>query len=89
MAQNTPDDAAKVKSPHSDLQAILPGFRALNPEAAEARPVFDNRAKARLFIDIQPSAEQQQLRLMAVWQVNHTDLEASTIRGWSVTRWSS
>jgi len=89
MTQNTPDDAAKMKSPHSDLQAILPRFRALNPDAAEARPVFDNRAKARLFIDIQPGAEQQRLHLMAVWQINHADLEASDIRGWSVTRWAS
>lgn len=89
MTQNSADDAAKIKSPHSDLQAILPRFRALNPEPADARPVFDNRAKARLFIDIQPLAEQQRLRVMAVWQINHADLQASHIRGWSVTRWAS
>ncbi|AWV90878.1 hypothetical protein [Bradymonas sediminis] len=86
MSQNLEGNATKIKSPHPDLQAILPRFRALNPDAAESRPVFDNRAKARLFIDIQSVDEQQKLRLMPLWDIDHGDLEASKIRAWSVTR---
>lgn len=86
MTQNSPGDANKIKSPHPGLQAVLPGFRALNPDPADVRPVFDNRAKARLFIDIQAPDEQQHMKVMAVWDIDHADLEASKVRGWSVTR---
>lgn len=81
------NEATKRRSPHPALQAVLPRLRALNPERSESRPVFDNKSKARLFIDIQEREEGKALMLTPVWAIDHTDLEASEIKGWTVTKY--
>lgn len=86
MKRETTNDAAKIRSPHPALQSVLPRLRALNPERNESRPVFDNKAKAKLFIDIQEREEDKELMLTPVWGVDHTDLESSEIKGWTVTK---
>lgn len=85
MTQNQPGEASKIQSLYPDLQAVLPKLSALNPDAADPRPVFDNRAKARLFIDIQTDDSNHPLVLMPVWEIDHNDLDASHIGAWSVT----
>lgn len=88
MTRESHDETDKISSPHPGLQAVLPRLRALNPErdSEEGKPVFDNKAKARLFIDIQRREEGHELRLGPVWSIDHTDLEGSQIEGWTVLR---
>jgi hypothetical protein len=86
MTQNRQNDSNKIQSPYPALQAVLPRLRALNPERNENRPVFDNKSKARLFIDIQEREQDKQLMLTPVWGIDHGDLSASEIRGWTATR---
>lgn len=88
MTYDPQDETDKIRSPHPHLQSVLPRLRALNPESARknGKPIFDNKAKARLFIDIQRREEGVDLRLTPVWSVDHTDLQASSIEGWTVTR---
>ncbi len=87
MKREPQSEPTKMRSPHPALQAVLPRLRALNPERSESRPVFDNKAKARLFIDIQEREEDRALMLTPVWGIDHTDLQSSQIKGWTVTRY--
>ena len=87
MKRKEQEAPSKLRSPHPALQAVLPRLRALNPERSESRPVFDNKAKARLFIDIQEREGDRYLMLTPVWGIDHTDLAASEIKGWTVTRY--
>ena len=87
MNREQTNEAVKIRSPHPGLQSVLPRLRALNPEGKESRPVFDNKAKAKLFIDIQEREEDKVLLLTPVWGVDHTDLESSEIKGWTVTKY--
>jgi hypothetical protein len=87
MTRQQQEEPSKKRSPHPALQSVLPRLRALNPERNESRPVFDNKAKAKLFIDIQEREEDKELMLTPVWGVDHTDLESSEIKGWTVTRY--
>lgn len=77
----------KIMSPHPHLQTVLPRLRALNPDRNESRPIFDNKAKAKLFIDIQEREEGKDLFLTPVWAIDHTDLASSDIKGWTVTKY--
>jgi hypothetical protein len=86
MNRNQSSDVTKIRSPHPALQSVLPRLRALNPERNESRPIFDNKAKAKLFIDIQEREEERDLMLTPVWGIDHTDLQSSEIRGWTVTK---
>ncbi len=88
MTREQREEPTKIKSPHPALQAVLPRLRALNPDGSESsRPIFDNKAKAKLFIDIQEREEDRELMLAPVWKLDHTDLGASEIKGWTVTRY--
>ncbi|MFW5967788.1 MAG: hypothetical protein ACOCV2_09735 [Persicimonas sp.] len=88
MTRESHDETDKISSPHPALQSVLPRLRALNPDRGreEGKPVFDNKAKARLFIDVQRREEGRQLRLTPVWAIDHTDLQGSDIEGWTVVR---
>jgi hypothetical protein len=86
MKRQQQEEPSKKRSPHPALQSVLPRLRTLNPDTNESRPVFDNKAKAKLFIDIQEREEDDQLMLTPVWGIDHTDLEDSDINGWTVTR---
>lgn len=87
MSEKQPDIPHKIQSPYPGLQTLLPRLRALNAGDEESRAIFDNRAKAQLFIDIQQQQEGRALMLTPVWRIDHANLIASKIRGWSATRY--
>lgn len=74
----------KAKSPYPRLQALLPQLASIGPNNEE-RPIFDTRAEAEEFIDEARHEEGRELSLNPVWAIDHTDLRASEIAGWSVT----
>ena len=74
----------KAKSPYPRLQALLPQLASIGPNS-EDRPVFDTRAEAEEFIADKRQEEGQEVYLNPVWAIDHTDLRASEIAGWSVT----
>lgn len=88
MTQHQPNTSNKIQSPHPSLQAILSNLRTLSEENQRARPIFDNRAKAQLFIDIQGRDGRAKLWLTPVWRIDHDDLTNSEIQAWSVTRFA-
>ena len=94
------DSPEKIQSPYPLLQSILQGLRFLNQaeqgrptldnrSAFDARAVFDNRAKAQLFIDIQSREGDPGLWLTPVWRVDHDDLTNSEIIAWGVARYAN
>ena len=85
MDTETPEQGRNASSPYPALQAVLPRLAALNPNHKQ-RPVFDERGKAELYIDVQ-AEDGEDLTLIPVWAINHTDLQSSTISGWSVTEY--
>lgn len=85
MDTETPEQGRDASSPYPALQAVLPRLAALNPNHTQ-RPVFDERGKAELYIDVQ-AEEGEEYALIPVWGINHTDLQESTIEAWSVTKY--
>lgn len=78
------ESTRKAKSPYPRLQALLPQLASIGPNS-EDRPVFDTRAEAEEFIDETRQEEGREVHLNPVWAIDHTDLRASEIAGWSVT----
>ena len=72
------------KSPYPRLQALLPQLASIGPNSDE-RPIFDTRAEAEEFIQQKRAEEGETHHLNPVWAIDHTDLRASEIAGWSVT----
>lgn len=83
MDTETPEQGRNASSPYPALQAVLPRLAALNPNHTQ-RPVFDERGKAELYIDVQ-AEEGDDYTLIPVWAINHTELQKSEMQGWSVT----
>ena len=81
---HTPIEDGRVSSPYPALQSILPRLAALNPNH-EPRPVFEERGKADLYIDVE-AEDGDQLMLIPVWSIDHNDLRSSGIQAWSFTR---
>jgi hypothetical protein len=73
----------KLQSPYPGLQSILSRLSALNPTHSD-RKVFDSREEAENYIAKEGNKD---LQLNAVWAVDHSDLQASQIRGWSYTEY--
>jgi hypothetical protein len=73
-----------AKSPYPRLQALLPQLASIGPSNDE-RPIFDTRAEAEEFIQQKRAEEGESHHLNPVWAIDHTDLRASEIAGWSVT----
>lgn len=78
------ESQGKEKSPYPRLQAVLPQLSSIGPNQ-ESRPVYDTRAEAREHIDQARQEEGKILHLNPVWAINHEDLQASSVAGWSVT----
>lgn len=78
------ESQGKDKSPHPQLQAILPQLSSIGP-SQDSRPVFDSRAEAEQHIQQVRQEEGKTLYLNPVWAIDHTDLQSSSIAGWSVT----
>lgn len=74
----------KAKSPYPRLQALLPQLASIGPNS-EDRPIFDTRAEAEEYLEQARAEEGDELYLNPVWAIDHTDLRASEIAGWSVT----
>jgi hypothetical protein len=87
MKRQQQTETDKLRSPHPGLQSVLPRLKSLNSERAESRPIFDNKAKAKLFIDIQEREQDNELMLTPVWRIDHTDLGSSEVKGWTVTKY--
>ena len=78
------ESKGKAKSPYPRFQALLPQLASIGPDSEE-RPIFDTRAEAEEFIENARNEDGQSLHLNPVWAIDHTDLRASEIAGWSVT----
>jgi len=79
------DGGFKLQSPHPALQAALPRLAALNPRGSEFKPVFKTREEAEEVMKVLERTEDCTYHLNPIWAVNHSDLTASTIAGWSFT----
>ena len=73
----------KAKSPYPRLQALLPQLSSIGPNN-EDRPIFDTRAEAEEYV-ANARDDGEDVHLNPVWAIDHTDLRASEIAGWSVT----
>ncbi len=85
MDTETPEQGRNASSPYPALQAVLPRLAALNPNHTQ-RPVFDERGKAELYIDVQ-AEDGDDFTLIPVWGIDHQDLQTSEIQAWSVTEY--
>ena len=74
----------KAKSPYPRLQALLPQLSSIGPNN-EDRPIFDTRTEAEEYVASARQEEGKDVHLNPVWAIDHTDLRASEIAGWSVT----
>lgn len=74
----------KAKSPYPRLQALLPQLASIGPNS-EDRPIFDTRTEAEEYLEQARQEEGEDVHLNPVWAIDHTDLRASEIAGWSVT----
>jgi hypothetical protein len=72
----------KVQSPYPRLQSLLSQLSDLNPAHSD-RKIFDTREEAEEYI----RSQSQDLQLIVVWAVDHTDLQASQVSGWSYTEY--
>ncbi|MFB6263601.1 MAG: hypothetical protein ABEL76_08265 [Bradymonadaceae bacterium] len=76
----------KEQSPYPRLQAVLPQLSSIGPNSDD-RPIYDSRTEAEEHIRQARREEGKTLYLNPVWAIDHTDLRASDIAGWSVTEY--
>jgi len=74
----------KAKSPYPRLQALLPQLASIGPDGDD-RPIFDTRGEAEEYLEKARTEDGEDVYLNPVWAIDHTDLRASEIAGWSVT----
>lgn len=75
-------DRTKIQSPHPGLQSVLSRLSVLNPVKKDDRHVFETREEAEQFI----RSRDEDFVLNPIWGIDHSDLQASQITGWSYTR---
>ncbi|TXD35553.1 hypothetical protein FRC98_15180 [Lujinxingia vulgaris] len=71
------------QSPHAGLQAILPALATLSPQKAP-KPTFERRGEAKFFLD--HFALGDEVAVVPLWHIEHHDLHASEIVGWTYAR---
>lgn len=71
------------QSPHAALQALLPALATLSPTKAP-RPTFERRGEAKFFLD--HFALGEEVAVVPLWHIEHHDLLASEIVGWTYAR---
>ncbi|RAL20770.1 hypothetical protein DL240_15760 [Lujinxingia litoralis] len=75
----TPTD----QSPHAELQSVLPALATINPRSAPT-PSFKRRAEATFFLNHFDA--EHAIDVVPLWHIDHHDLQASEIAGWTYTR---
>lgn len=71
------------QSPHAALQALLPALGQLNPRQ-NACPTFERRGEAKFFLN--HFALDDEVSVVPLWHIEHFDLHASEIVGWTYAR---
>lgn len=69
-----------IQSPHAALQAMLPRLRSLGLRNAPT-PFFDTQLEVADFLD--ERTEGEDLSIVPVWAIDHSDLRRSMIVKWT------
>ena len=77
------DRPTPVSSPYPALQALLPRLASITTNS-DNRRIFDKPAEVEEYLADQ---DDENLHVVPVWAIKHTDLTSSQVVKWTYKRW--